>query len=264
MLLVKLADRVHNMRTLHYLRDPEKRQRIARETMEIYAPLAERIGMQEMKDELEDLAFAELNPDARDSILARLVVPARAKAGWSAACLDELRHTLEEPDAKAGVTGREKTAYSIWRKMQRKNVGVRAASDIMAFRVMVDSVERVLSGAGHRSTRAIRWCPAASRTTSRRRSRTATVAPHRRDRPGAAADRGADPHQRHARGRGTRRRRPLGIQAATTSAPKAGSIAGCANCWTSWSMPQKPEEFLEHTKLEMFQDRCSASRPRAI
>ena len=148
-LLVKLADRVHNMRTLYHLRDPEKRKRIARETLEIYAPLAERIGIHKMKDELEDLSFAELNPDARDSILARLSFLRTAEGGLVGRVLDELRHTLSENGLpNSGVTGREKTAYSIWRKMQRKNVAFEQLSDIMAFRVMVDSVEQCYQALG--------------------------------------------------------------------------------------------------------------------
>src|SRR3954452_12224884 len=123
-LLVKLADRLHNMRTLRFIQSDEKRRRIARETMEIYAPLAERIGMHRMKDELEDLAFAELYPEGRQSIIARLAL-LRAKGGSSlvAGIVDELRRTLAESGLAASVSGREKTPYAIWRKMQRKSVG---------------------------------------------------------------------------------------------------------------------------------------------
>ncbi len=139
-LLVKLADRLHNMRTLHYIRNPEKRLRIARETMEIYAPLAERIGMRNMQDELEDLAFAQLNPDARDSIVARLKFLRERGGDIVTRITDELKRVLAEDGLDAWVSGREKTPYSIWRKMQRKNVGFEQLSDIMAFRVVVENV----------------------------------------------------------------------------------------------------------------------------
>lgn len=140
-LLVKLADRVHNMRTLHYIQKPEKRRRIALETMEIYAPLAERIGMQEIKMELEDLAFNELHGEARASIIARLNFLREQGGDLIGRILEELRETLEEAGIQATVSGREKTPYSIWLKMQRKNVGFEQLSDIMAFRVAVPSIE---------------------------------------------------------------------------------------------------------------------------
>ena len=140
-LLVKLADRVHNMRTLHYIQKPEKRRRIALETMEIYAPLAERIGMQEIKMELEDLAFTELHGEARSSIIARLNFLREQGGDLIGRILEELRKTLEEAGIQATVSGREKTPYSIWLKMQRKNVGFEQLSDIMAFRVAVPSIE---------------------------------------------------------------------------------------------------------------------------
>src|SRR5262249_43048403 len=140
--LVKLADRLHNMRTLRFIKDPEKRRRIARETMEIYAQLAERIGMHEMKDQLEDLAFAELHPDARDGIITRLAFLREKGGDLVARVIAELKGTLKEGGIEAQVTGREKSPYSIWRKMQRKNVGFEQLSDIMAFRVVVDSVEQ--------------------------------------------------------------------------------------------------------------------------
>jgi len=140
-LLVKLADRMHNMRTLHYIKNPDKRRRIGMETMEIYAPLAERIGMQGIKMELEDLAFAELHPDARASIVARLSFLREQGGDLIGRILEELRAILGDAGIEATVSGREKTPYSIWQKMQRKNVGFEQLSDIMAFRVAVGGVE---------------------------------------------------------------------------------------------------------------------------
>src|SRR3984957_9938393 len=139
-LLVKLADRLHNMRTLRFIKDADKRRRIARETMEIYAPLAERIGMHEMKDELEDMAFGELYPEAREGIKTRLAFLKDKGGDIVARVLRELQRTLEEGGVKAELSGREKSPYSIWRKMQRKNVGFEQLSDIMAFRIVVEDI----------------------------------------------------------------------------------------------------------------------------
>src|SRR5580704_17484837 len=140
-LLVKLADRLHHMRTLRYIDSAEKRRRIARETMEIYAPLAERIGMHRMKDELEDLAFAELHPEARGSIMARLVFLRDKGARIVPRILAELDKKLADGGLpQAAVSGREKSPYSIWHKMQRKNVAFEQLSDVMAFRVLVEDL----------------------------------------------------------------------------------------------------------------------------
>jgi GTP pyrophosphokinase len=138
-LVVKLADRLHNMRTLAFIRNPDKRRRIARETMDIYVPLAERIGIRDWKEELEDLAFAELNPDARSSILSRLDFLRQRGGDIVGRVIAELREKFEENGVHADISGREKRPASIWRKMQRNNVGFEQLSDIMAFRVLVDS-----------------------------------------------------------------------------------------------------------------------------
>ena len=138
-LLVKLADRLHNMRTVEHVDNVDRRRRIARETMDIYAPLAERIGMHSIKDELEDLAFAELNPDARDSILRRLTFLREEGGSLVERIITELNRVMREEDIAIEVTGREKSAYSIWRKMQRKQVEFEQLSDIMAFRIVVGS-----------------------------------------------------------------------------------------------------------------------------
>ena len=148
-LLVKLADRLHNMRTLGFVENPERRRRIARETMDIYAPLAERIGMDALKTELQNLAFAQLEPEAHDTILARL----NYLRGQGADVIDEIRAELIRVCEEAGVhvleiTGREKSPFSIWEKMQRRNVTFEQLSDIMAFRVVVPTRENCYSALG--------------------------------------------------------------------------------------------------------------------
>ena len=140
-LLVKLADRLHNMRTLKFVGSGDKRRRIALETMEIYAPLAERIGMHHMKDELEDLAFAELRPEARETVLSRLEFLREQGSDLVPRVTEQLRETLEAASIGASVTGREKRPYSIWRKMEQDNVGFEQLSDIMAFRIVVEDAE---------------------------------------------------------------------------------------------------------------------------
>jgi GTP pyrophosphokinase len=139
-LLVKLADRLHNMRTLHHIQSAEKRVRIARETMDIYAPLAERIGMRTVQEELEDLAFAQINPDARDSIIARLKFLRERGGDIVTRITDQLKRVLAEDGVQVWVSGREKTPHSVWRKMQKKNVGFEQLSDIMAFRIVVEDI----------------------------------------------------------------------------------------------------------------------------
>jgi len=156
-LLVKLADRLHNMRTLSHIPNADRRQRIARETMDIYAPLAERIGWHRMKDELEDLAFAELNPDARQSIVVRLEFLRTEGENVVPRIVDALQSLLADQGLKAEITGREKRPFSIWRKMHRKNVAFEELADIMAFRVLVEKPEDCYRALGiiHTNCRAI-------------------------------------------------------------------------------------------------------------
>ncbi|MBX6329642.1 MAG: bifunctional (p)ppGpp synthetase/guanosine-3',5'-bis(diphosphate) 3'-pyrophosphohydrolase [Pseudolabrys sp.] len=139
-LLVKLADRLHNMRTLHFM-PPEARRRSAEETLDIYAPLAGRMGMQELREELEDLAFREINPDAYDVVSSRLNALAERNQALIAEIEEQLARKLADRGIVARVQGRRKRAYSIWRKMERKSVGFEQLSDIFGFRVIVDKVE---------------------------------------------------------------------------------------------------------------------------
>ncbi|NBZ97300.1 MAG: bifunctional (p)ppGpp synthetase/guanosine-3',5'-bis(diphosphate) 3'-pyrophosphohydrolase [Proteobacteria bacterium] len=140
-LLVKLADRLHNMRTINNITNPDKKLRIAKETMEIYSPLAERMGMHNFRDELEDLAFNVLNPEARKLITDRLILNKEILGVTFSDISKKILKLLEEKDIKAKVTGREKTPFSIWRKIQGKRISLEQITDIVGFRIILDSVD---------------------------------------------------------------------------------------------------------------------------
>ncbi|MBV9882692.1 MAG: bifunctional (p)ppGpp synthetase/guanosine-3',5'-bis(diphosphate) 3'-pyrophosphohydrolase, partial [Sphingomonadaceae bacterium] len=147
-LLVKLADRLHNMRTLHFIKNPDKRRRIARETMDIYAPLAERIGMYEFMKEMQSLAFAELEPEAYASITRRLDALKVEGEDRILKIASGLKLLLGRQGIEAEVTGREKHPYSIWKKMSERHVSLEQLSDIMAFRAIVETEEECYRALG--------------------------------------------------------------------------------------------------------------------
>ena len=261
-LLVKLADRLHNMRTLFHLKNPDKRKRIARETIEIYAPLAERIGMHQVKDELEDLSFAELNPDARDSILAQLARLRSEGENRVQRIIQELRSTLADeglPDA--GITGREKTAYSIWRKLQRKNVSFEQLSDIMAFRIMVETVPECYQALGvihaHYPVVPGRFKDYIStpKPNGYRSLHTGVIGPER------------NRIEVQIRTRDMHEICELGVAAHWAYKQGQPRTQGREYRWLRELLDilehaQKPEEFLEHTKLELFQDQVFCFTPK--
>ncbi|MFV0646070.1 MAG: RelA/SpoT family protein [Sphingomonadaceae bacterium] len=138
-LLVKLGDRLHNMRTLHFIRNPEKRQRIARETMDIYAPLAERVGMYEYMREMQLLAFEQLEPEGYRTITGRLEQIRSTDGGQVDAIALSFKQAMAEAGLDVEVSGREKHPYSIWRKMAERHVSFEQVTDIMAFRVITQT-----------------------------------------------------------------------------------------------------------------------------
>ena len=156
-LLVKLADRLHNMRTIHFVKDKNKIIRKAKETMEIYAPLADRMGMNRIRDELEDLSFSVLNKPARDLILQRLKFIKNNRDDTFKSISLQLIDLLEKNGIKATITGREKTPFSIWRKVQNKKISLEQLTDIIGFRIIVKNIEDCYKTLGvfHNKFRAI-------------------------------------------------------------------------------------------------------------
>ncbi|HXW70040.1 MAG TPA: bifunctional (p)ppGpp synthetase/guanosine-3',5'-bis(diphosphate) 3'-pyrophosphohydrolase [Methylocella sp.] len=264
-LLVKLADRLHNMRTLHFV-PPEKRSRIAEETLEIYAPLAGRMGMQTMRDELEDLAFRHLMPDAYAMIAARLD-DLRRKNGQIITKIErELTAELAARGIEAKVEGRQKQPYSVWRKMERKSIAFEQLSDIFGFRVVVDNIEDCYRVVGVVHTK---WAVVPGRfkdyiSTPKQNDyqsiHTTVVGPGRQRAELQVRSAHMDAIARH------------GI--AAHALYKDGQVADKESL-TSESRSYQwlrrtvallaegatPEEFLEHTKLELFHDQVFCFTP---
>jgi len=260
-LLIKLADRLHNMRTLHYLKNPEKRRRIARETLDIYAPLAQRIGIEKMQEELQDLAFAELNPDARDSIVARLKFLRTEGVAIAHKIAQELQDLLKESNIQSTVEGREKAPYSIWRKMQRKNVGFEQLSDIMAFRIVVDTIDQCYQTLGiiHSHYHVI---------PGRFKDFISTPKPNQYQSLHTGI---MGPEQQRIeiqiRTREMHEVAELGVAAHWAYKQDSPRTDGLQYRWLRELLDivehaQKPEEFLENTKLELFQDQVFCFSPK--
>jgi len=260
-LLVKLADRLHNMQTLHFIKAPEKRRRIAVETMEIYAPLAERMGMHQLKDELENLAFAEVNPDAYQSITQRLQFLREQGTDLSNKVVAELEKVLKESDVACTVSGREKTPYSIWRKMQKKQVEFEQLSDIMAFRVMVEDVPACYQALGvlHSSYSMIpgrfKDFISTPKPNDYQSLHTGIIGPHRLR------------IEVQIRTRTMHEVAEMGVAAHWGYKQGMEKIDGRQYRWLRELLDilehaSGPEEFLEHTKLEMFQDQVFCFSPK--
>jgi guanosine-3',5'-bis(diphosphate) 3'-pyrophosphohydrolase len=260
-LLVKLADRLHNMRTLHFIRSVEKRRRIANETIEIYAPLAERIGMQALKDELEDLTFGALWPDGREAILNRLAQLRKHDSNLVERIVSELRDTLAQAGLEAEVYGREKTPISIWRKMKRKNVSFEQLSDIMAFRIRVDTVPNcyaalgVIHGRYAMVPERFKDFISTPKPNGYRSLHTTIFGPERRR------------IEVQLRTREMHEVAELGVAAHWVYKQKRPLTEGRQYRWIRGLLDilehaAGPEEFLEHTKLEMFQDQVFCFTPK--
>ena len=147
-ILIKLADRLHNMRTLDYLKDESKKIKIALETQEIFAPLAQRLGMRDWQEQLEDLAFKKINPEARSSIVDRL----KYLNSYDENIIEDIRYELKKlflsQDIKCSIYGRIKSPFSIWNKIKNKDISFEQLSDIMAFRVITNSTRECYKGLG--------------------------------------------------------------------------------------------------------------------
>ncbi len=267
-LLVKLADRLHNMRTIQFV-PPEKRARIAEETMEIYAPLAGRMGMQGMREELEDLAFRVLNPEAYTAVFSKLDA-LRQKSG---PLVDIIQSDLTERLAKHGIEaeirGRLKTPYSIFSKMQRKAIGFEQLSDVFGFRVLVDREEDCYRALGIVHTA---WPMVPGRfkdyiSTPKQneyRSLHTTIIGPRQQRVelqirtrgmDKVADYGIAAHPLYKDGIAADRDR---------LAAESSAYAWLRQTVEQIAHGDQPEEFLEHTKLELFQDQVFCFTPKGM
>ena len=261
-LLVKLADRLHNMRTLNHIEKPDKRRRIAQETIDIYAPLAGRIGMQNMREELEDLAFAELNPEARNSIVTRLSRLDASSGTRVGRIADAIKRALAEHGIEAWVYGRAKRPYSIWRKLKDKQLNFEQLSDIFGFRVIVKSPEDCYRALGvmHQTWRMIpeRFKDFISnpKTNGYRSIHTTVIGPEQQR--VEVQIRTQEMHEIAERGVAAHWRYREHIEGEATDA----ALAWLRDMVDLLEKGDSAEEFLENSQLNMYQDQVFCFTPK--
>ena len=258
-LLIKLADRLHNMRTLHFCPE-EKRMRVARETLDIYAPLAERIGMQEIKSELEEIAFRELHKEAYESITTRLNFLREQGTNIVPAIIEQLGKDMKEGGVRASISGREKSPYSIWRKMQKKNASFEQLSDIMAFRIIVDDVGACYQALGivhskyHMGPRRFKDYISTPKPNGYKSLHTGVIGPENTRI--EIQIRTSEMHEVNEKG-----------VAAHWAYKQGEKVVGKNFRWIQELLEileeaSNPEEFLENTKLEMYNDQVFCFTPK--
>ncbi len=275
-LLVKLADRLHNMRTLSHMR-PEQRKRIAEETMDIYAPLAGRMGMQWLREELENLAFKALNPQAYDIVVKRLGELRENNKGLIDEIKSALREKFSENGIEAEVLSREKKPYSIWSKMERKQISLEQLSDIFGFRVIVE--EQVdcygVLGAVHTTWRVVpgrfKDYVSTPKQNDYQSIHTTIVGPRhqrvelqiRTERMHRIAEYGIAAHARYksstnGKGNSGSRKKNLALS------QESNAYRWLRHLVEMLLEGDNPEEFLEHTKLELFHDQVFCFTPKGL
>ncbi|HEX9904231.1 MAG TPA: bifunctional (p)ppGpp synthetase/guanosine-3',5'-bis(diphosphate) 3'-pyrophosphohydrolase [Propylenella sp.] len=265
-LLVKLADRLHNMRTIQYM--PEaKRARIAEETMEIYAPLAGRIGMHGMREELEDLSFRVLNPEAYEAIAAKLDTLRKKSGPLVDTIQKDLTARLAKNGIEAEIKGRLKTPYSVFSKMQRKSVGFEQLSDVFGFRVLVKSEEDCYRALGvvHRAWQMVpgRFKDYISTPKQNEYSSIHTTIMGPRDQRVELQIRTRDMDRIAEYGIAAHPLYKDGIAGDRDRlANESRAYAWLRQTVEHIAQGDAPEEFLEHTKLELFQDQVFCFTPK--
>ncbi len=270
-LLIKLADRLHNMRTLEHMK-PESRRRVSEETLEIYAPLAGRMGMQTMREELEQLAFKWGYPDAYDTVVDKLADIHRKNVGLVEEIIAALKAKLSQAGLHAEVWSREKKPFSIWRKMENRQISLEQLSDIYGFRIVVDDVDACYRALGivHSAWRAVpgrfKDYISTPKQNNYQSIHTTVVGPGhqwvelqiRTERMHQVADYGVAAHALYKDGI------KLSEYGANGGAApqKENPYMWLRRLVDTLLEGDNPEEFLEHTKLELFQDQVFCFTPK--
>ncbi len=266
-LLVKLADRLHNMRTLEHMK-PAKRKLIAEETMDIYAPLAGRMGMQWLREELEDLAFRWLNPEAHAAVVERLKILRERNQGLIDEIESALTSKLKEAKVDAIVAGREKKPYAIWNKMERKQISLEQLSDIYGFRIVVPDVPdcyralAVVHTTWHAVPGRFKDYISSPKQNDYQSIHTTIIGPRhqrvelqiRTEKMHSIAEYGVAAHAlyKDMNGNGTSK----------VPSQDSGAYRWLRHLVGMLLEGDNPEEFLEHTKLELFQDQVFCFTPK--